>query len=107
MQTRDEIIAAVRAAASKRGAGVLTKHAFCRATGIPDRRLYAHFASWREACIAAGVRTGANPGKVPTEAVFAAMRDAFLACGGIAAWPAFQREFRFSRSLMVGRQTGN
>jgi len=106
MQTRDEIIAAVRAAATKRGTAVLTKKAFCRAARIPDRRLYAHFASWREACAAAGVRTSPNSGKVPTEAVFAAMRDAFLACGGIVARPAFQREFRFSRSLLERRFGG-
>jgi hypothetical protein len=103
MQTRDQVVAAVRAAAAERGAATLTKAEFRRASRIADRTIYAHFASWREACLAAGLGPGLNRGKITGDAVMAAMRDAFLACGGIAGRAEFERHFPFSRALLTRR----
>jgi hypothetical protein len=100
--TRDELIAAVRDAAAKRGTTILTKVEFCAATRTPPTRIDTLFASWAELCAEAGLQPGV-PGKMSDEALFAAMRDAFVACGGIVTRAAFDRRFRHSRSALVRR----
>ena len=101
--TRDELIAAVRDVAAKRGATPLTKAAFSEATKIGDRRIQRHFTNWNEVCVAAGLGRAPLQRKVTNDTVFEAMREAFLACGGVVARPVFHRHFRFSRSLLERR----
>jgi hypothetical protein len=101
--TRDELIAAVRAAAAKRGTTRLTSREFRAAANIGERRIQRHFTTWRELCAAAGLDRVAHPGRVPDETLFEAMRDAFVACGGIVRRPLFQRQFRYGPSILDRR----
>lgn len=104
--TKDELIVAVRDVAAKRAGAVPTKATFTKATKIGARRIQRHFANWDEVCVAAGLGRAPQQRKVKNDAVFEAMRDAFLACGGIVGRPEFHRQFRFSRSLLDRRFGG-
>jgi hypothetical protein len=101
--TRDELIAAMRAAAAKRGTPRLTRAAFTQATKIGTRAIGAHFATWREACAAAGLAAPTHPARLCDETLFAAMREAFVACGGIVPRRRFQRSFLYGASVLDRR----
>ena len=103
---KDELIASMRDMAAKRGGTAPTMTAFRQATKIGDRTIRRHFARWSDLCAAAGLARAPMEQRVTHEAVFKAMREAFLACGGIAARPVFHRHFQFSRSLLERRFGG-
>jgi len=101
--TRDDIVAAARALAAREGVRALGCAAFCRDTGIERRRILQEFGTWAALCEAAGLETAGWQKRVPEDEIFAAMRDAFLADGGITTRARFQRGFRYSPRVITAR----
>ena len=103
MSSKEELIAAAQAVAAGRGARNIGMSEFRRATGIGPDRIYRDFASWRELCEAAGLEPVEWKTRIADDAVFEAMRDGFLACGGIVTRTQFAGAFRYSTAVLVNR----
>lgn len=103
MHSKDELVAAARAVAARRGTRTLSLGDFRRETGVATKDIYRHFPSWRAFCVAAGAEPALRRTWVRDPEIFAAMRDAFLACGGIVGRGSFDPYFRFSHSVLRRR----
>ncbi len=91
-ESRDGLIAAVRAVAGRTGSRQLRLVDFRACSGCDERLIYRHFSGWPELCRAAGLEPHRRGVRTPDADVFAAVRDGFIAAGGIVA-----------RSRMPGR----
>jgi AcrR family transcriptional regulator len=103
MDDSEELVAAARAAAARRGVRRLTIDAFQRETGIGKAAVYRHFESWRALCAAAGLAVEETNRRVPEEEVFAAMRDAFVREGRILTLGAFVHRAPIGRAVLRRR----
>jgi hypothetical protein len=103
MITKDDLLAAATAMAARLGARPCTMALFCGETGIGQYAITRHFGSWKALCKAAGL--GVRE-RVTNDQVFAAMRDAFLACGGIVGRNAFLARFAYSENVLLRRFGG-
>lgn len=84
-ESRDGLIAAVREVAGRTEARRLTLAEFRAGSGCNDRLIYRHFSGWPELCRAAGLEPHRRGVRTPDADVFAALRDGFIAAGGIVA----------------------
>jgi hypothetical protein len=103
MSSRDELIEAARALARGRGARALTCRQFLIETGFNKHRLRRDVGTWRALCAAAGIQPAAPNVRIPDEAFLAAMRDTFVAAGGIGSHAAFARRFAYSTGALRAR----
>lgn len=104
--TPEALVAAVRAVAAARGTDRLSMAAFRKAARVSDRRIYRHFESWRELCRAAGLRP-VEARRAPSDAeAFRAMRDGFVAAGGIVPFHRLERHLPWSAILPRRRWGG-
>ena len=106
MTSREELIAAAQALAAKKGTSRLGCGEFIRATRFTTHHVYRHFRNWGDLCAEAGLESSAVNTRIDDQAVFRAMRDAFLACGGIVTREEFLRQFRYSAAV-IGRRFRN
>ena len=104
--TRASLIAEVRRAAERAGTGTLSVTQFKRATGISDATFYRKFESWAELCAAAGVAPVGRSPEIADAALFAAMRDAFLAAGRVTGKLGFVRLAGFGGNVVHRRFGG-
>lgn len=81
--SKQALIAAVREVAARTGARRLTLARFRAAVAGEDQLVYRHFDGWAELCRAAGLEPGRRGVRVPDKDAFEALRDGFLAAGGI------------------------
>ncbi len=100
---RDELIEAVREVARHVGTPTLSLAMFRGESGIAYERICRHFDGWADLCAAAGVRPARGELRIKDDDVFAAMRDAFVAMGGIGTRSRFDRHFRYSISVFTQR----
>jgi hypothetical protein len=106
MHSKDDIVAAAQAEAKRTGARTLSLAEFRRATGIDGRWVYRHFDSWSELCAAAGLESTARKQRIPDAAIFADMRDAFVAHARIVPRDKFLRGVPYSANV-VDRHFGS
>jgi len=106
MHSKDDLIAAAKALAERRGVHKLDMREFRRELGIGPRPIYRHFGNWRNLCRAAGLEPKMWNRLITDEAIFAAMHEAFIACGGVGTRNEFERRFRYSGNVLV-RRFGN
>jgi AcrR family transcriptional regulator len=104
MDTRDKLIEAIRAAARKAGTKKVTLAEFMRLARCGDRAVYQHFASWMEACAAAGVAPGKLKPRLTQDEIFEAMLEAFAAQGGVTTIGEFKTHFRYSTDALRDRR---
>jgi len=102
METKEQLLKAIRDAARKAGTKSLTKREFVAAGG-GMWRVDRHFPSWVAACAAAGLVPNKAKVRVPDEEIFPAMRDALLKCGGLRSKKQFARHFRYNMSTFHNR----
>jgi hypothetical protein len=104
MDDKLALVAAAQELARRNGRAKLSQRDFRRNGGLGDNaadRACRRFGGWAEFCRAAGLSPNRPPHEpIPDDEVFAAMRDAFLAIGGIGARHAFARRFRLSDSTL-------
>lgn len=103
MDSREELIAAARAVAARIGARELTCRRFLAETGFNKHRVRRDAGTWRALCAAAGIAPATSNVRIPDEAILAAMRDAFVAAGGVTSHAAFARSFAYSTGLLRQR----
>lgn len=103
MDQRQELIEAARATARRLGKTAITQDEFTRETGIGRHAAYVHFDSWGDLCGEAGLESGRPNYRIPDEALYRAMRDAFVEAGGIVTRDRFGRRFRYSLSAFYRR----
>lgn len=103
MDRRRELIDKARAAARELGVEELSLRAFTARTGIRHGAVYQHFDSWAALCHGAGISAARDTRRVSDEEVYAAMRDALVACGGVGTHIRFQLEFRYTRAVFTQR----
>ena len=103
MTSREELIDAAQALAAKKGARRIGIVEFRRATGHSTDLIYRRFGSWKSLCDAAGLEATAWNTRAPDSDLFPAMRDAFLACGGVVTRSAFELKFKYSSNVIVRR----
>ena len=89
MDRKEELIAAARSVAARLGVRRLSIAEFMRETGITAALVYRHFDSWPSLCAVAGIAAKGSAKTDCSDTIFADMRDAFLAAGGICS----QRKF--------------
>jgi hypothetical protein len=101
MDERHALVAAARKLARELGRDRITRSEFTRHTGRSGERAQTLFGGWRAFCRAAGLTAG-KPGtqKIGKDEIFAAMRDAFLAQGGVGTQREFLVHFRHGRNLL-------
>ena len=103
MQTRDDIVAAARAVAERRGTQTLSLGDFRRATGINHNAVYKLFGGWRGVCTAAGLETTGWSHRTSDDEIFSAMRDAFLVEGSVTTLKMLERNFTFGSGVLYRR----
>ena len=103
MDSREEMIAALRALAARIDARELTCRRFLEETGVSRRLFYRHAGTWLALCQAAGMIPVMSNARIPDEALLAAMRDAFVAAGGVGRYAAFERHFAYSARVLWAR----
>ena len=96
MHSKDEMIAALRALAARVDARELTQHRFLVDAGCSAYAIRRRCGSWDALCRDAGVAPRRPNARIPDDALFAAMRDAFLAAGGVGTIAAFAPHFAYS-----------
>jgi hypothetical protein len=106
MDDRDALVAAAQALARRLGRATITQAEFNRLSGLPGdpfARARRRFGGWDAFCRAAGLMPRGPGGRLPDAAIFAAMRDALLACGGVGTFDDFAAHFRLGRNLLATR----
>jgi len=104
MDRQRELIEAARATARALGTEKLRIRDFTDRTGIVPATIYRHFDSWADMCREAGIAPAHDSRRRSDDEVFSAMRDAFLACGGIGTLARFLRHFRYSEGVFGARR---
>jgi hypothetical protein len=102
MMSKARLIAEMRRAARRLGRTSLAQNEFRRLAKVSLRVIDHHFDDWSEACAAAGL-VHAHNYRIANEAIFAAMREAFLLTGGVRSTPRFRRRFRYDMTLLAKR----
>lgn len=84
--TPESLAADAAAVAAKLGVRRLPLERFRVETGVSLNQVYKHYDSWGALCRAAGLVPTLPTARLPDEQVFADLREAFIAAGGIEPW---------------------
>jgi hypothetical protein len=104
MDDQQTLIAAAKDVARQLGRNTITSLEFERLTGRDRATPRRRFGSWSAFCLAAGlVPSQRRRPPLSDEEIFAAMRDAFLALGGIGPKQDFDEHFRLRNRLLWER----
>jgi hypothetical protein len=103
MDRRQQLIAQLGDYAARLGRTHVSCKEFTRATGVNGGTFLRYFDSWGDLCRHAGVQPFARNVRASDDDIFAAMRDAFLALGGVPAQHRFWRAFRYSSTMLYTR----
>jgi hypothetical protein len=103
MDSKDEMIAALRALAARIDARELTLRRFFAETGLNKYQLARNFGTWRALCAAAQIKASRLNGLIPDETLLTAMRNAFVAAGGVVGPDAFEDHFAHSTRVLRTR----
>jgi hypothetical protein len=106
MTSKEELIAKAQALAQEKGTTRLGIAEFRLRTGTRSQFIYRHFGGWAGLCAAAGLEPLGRTTRIPDDRLFAAMREAFLACGGIVPRGTFELRFAYSPHVLT-RRFGN
>lgn len=100
---RQALIDLARQVAVRLGKKQITGTEFRRETGLTDRRILSHFDGWRDFLATAGLEPHYQNVRLTDDALFAAMRDAFLAAGRITSKAQFERHCKYSLGAYANR----
>jgi hypothetical protein len=102
--TQDELVARVREVAARLGVAVLSRDRFLAESGV-GKSEFERLAEdgWTAVCQAAGIAPVGRRERIPDDALFAAMRDAFLAAEGVPTLAKFERRFKYTASMFYQR----
>jgi len=100
---REELIAAVRAAATALGKDSLNRREFLERRLARECDIDRYFDRWSELCLAAGLK--ATKARIDDRTLIDAMHQAFIDLGGIGTRQAFLRVFAYS-SMALERRFG-
>jgi hypothetical protein len=107
MDDKLALVAAAQELARRLGRTKVSQREFARlggAGGNASDRACRKFGGWAEFCRAAGLAANRPPqAPIPDDEIFAAMRDAFLAIGGIGTRAEFAEHFRLADSVLYRR----
>lgn len=95
---KDAIVARMKAVAARLGRNRVTRDEFCRESGISRKAIKAHFPRFWDLLRAAGLEEHPPNRVLDDDALLAALRDGFVAAGGIVG------QWRF---MKLGRQHVN
>ena len=96
--TRAQLIATARKVAA-RGGQRLTRKTF-KAAGLTDYHIVRHFGSWTKLAKAAGIEPNWKQLPRSDAEIFEAMRQGFIAQGGVTTRTALHRHCRYPKSLL-------
>jgi hypothetical protein len=103
MDQRQELIQRAKQAAARLGQTTLTRAEFARETGISPSQIYQHFDGLRDLCRQAGLEAHERNVRLDDDQIYSAMREAFVALGGITPRHRFNRAFRYSVDVFKKR----
>ena len=103
MDRKEELIAAARSVAARLDVRKLSLAEFLRETGVNTAMVYRHFDSWPALCAAAGIVAKGTAKTDCGDTIFADMRDAFLAEGGICSQRKFFDRVRYGNKYLRAR----
>jgi hypothetical protein len=103
MDRKEDLVARVREVATKLGRDKLSQREFTRETGVNPNTIAQNFKGWGELCRLAGVTSHRRRKWLDDEELFAAMRDTFLALGGVPPQTRFFGRFPYSRTVFDRR----
>jgi hypothetical protein len=103
MDQRQELIERAKQVAARLGRTTLTRAEFARETGISPNQIFEHFDGMRDLCRQAGLEAHERNVRLADDEIYSAMRDAFVALGGITTRHRFNRAFRYSVDVFKKR----
>jgi hypothetical protein len=104
MDEKAALIGRAQELARALGRDTLTRAEFARRTGIGAGKVHYHFGGWSAFCRAAGLTPNRARGvPIPDDALFAALRDALLAMGGVGTQQALDKHFRYGVPILRRR----
>ena len=103
MLTKDDLVAAARALAARRGLSCVRVKDLARDLGISSRQIYANFDSIATLNRAAGLVAHASNRRIPDAKIFEAMREGFLAAGDIVTRSHLDGRLPFDHNLLWRR----
>ena len=103
MLTKDDLVAAARALAARRGRSCVRVKDLARDLGISSRQIYANFDSIATLNRAAGLVAHASSRRIPDAKIFEAMREGFLAAGDIVTRSHLDGRLPFDHNLLWRR----
>jgi hypothetical protein len=104
--TPDGLIRQLREVAERLGKKSVSRSEFLRETGVSQRTLRKHFDSWNDFVRAADLEA-TDTSRIANDELFRAMKDAFLAAGGICTQIRFEKLCRYNVSAYRTRGWGN
>lgn len=101
--SREDLIARIQDVAAPLGTRTVSRSQFLRETGIRDYHIYKRFDSYTDFVERAGLEPHTLNRRLSEDELFATMRDAFLAAGGIVTRTKFRRLARVSDDTLAKR----
>jgi hypothetical protein len=103
--TAESLLAQVKAIAERLGTRFVSGTEFERGSGISRKAVYKYFDSWNEFVRAAGLEPTRT--RIEDDDLFRAMKDAFLAAGGICTQAKFNQLCAYDRRIFRRRHWGD
>lgn len=97
--TRDEVARHVRDVAIRLGKDSISRSEFLRGSDLTEWQVMKHFDTWNDCVDAAGLRRFDANRRLTDDELLAALRDAFLAGGGIVSRTRLRKLGRHSDSV--------
>jgi hypothetical protein len=104
--TSEGLVAQLKQIAERLGKPSVTRSEFIRESGVSEWQIYRHFDNWTDLVKAAGLEAN-DKSRLDDDQLFDAMKDAFLAAGGIVTQSKFDRLCRYNVSVYKRRGWGN
>jgi hypothetical protein len=103
---RDELISQVQETAARLGKRTLSKAQFQRETGTSEWQVTKHFDSWNDLVRASGLQPHTQNLRIEDDDLMRAMRDAYVAAGGIVSVPRFRKACLYGDNVYSKRWGG-
>src|SRR5262249_45157084 len=97
--------ARVKEIADRLGSNFVSSAEFTQESGISRKAIYRYFESWNEFVRAAGLEPTRS--RVDDEELLRAMKEVFVAAGGICAQEKFNKLCSYDRRIYTRRRWGN
>src|SRR5437879_1508916 len=104
--SREDLIHRLQDVAAKLGKRTVSRAEFLRETGVSEWQVIKHFDSWTGFVRSADLQPHTRNVRLDDEVLLSAMRDAYLAAGGIVTLARFRKVSRYSPDVFKKRWGG-